>query len=106
MDKERYKDYHEIVNILRNNGLRSEIFMGNPKDLGRQLKYADQRKSPFAIIQGSIEAERGTVQVKDLKLGSKFSETIDSNERWKEHPSQFEVKLKDLVGKLKQRLEE
>ena len=106
MDKERYKDYHEIVNILRNNGLRSEIFMGNPKDLGRQLKYADQRKSPFAIIQGSIEAERGTVQVKDLKLGSKFSETIDSNERWKEHPSQFEVKLKDLVSKLKERLEE
>lgn len=101
MDKERYKDYQKIVNMLRQGGLRAEIFLGNPKDLGRQLKYADQRKSPFAIIQGSEEAEKKIVQLKDLNLGSKLSETISSNEEWKAHPSQFEVPLANLVSEIK-----
>ena len=48
------------------------------KRFRQAIKVCRSRKSPFNIIQGSIEAERGTVQVKDLKLGSKFSETIDS----------------------------
>ena len=105
MDKERYKDYQKIVNMLRQGGLRAEIFLGNPKDLGRQLKYADQRKSPFAIIQGSEEAEKEIVQLKDLNLGSKLSETISSNEEWKEHPSQFEVPLANLISEIKKLLE-
>ena len=105
MDKERYKDYQKIVNMLRQGGLRAEIFLGNPKDLGRQLKYADQRKSPFAIIQGSEEAEKEIVQLKDLNLGSKLSETISSNEEWKAHPSQFEVPLANLVSEIKTLLE-
>ena len=105
MDKERYKDYQKIVNMLRQGGLRAEIFLGNPKDLGRQLKYADQRKSPFAIIQGSEEAEKEIVQLKDLNLGSKLSETISSNEEWKEHPSQFEVPLANLICEIKKLLE-
>ena len=105
MDKERYKDYQKIVNMLRQGGLRAEIFLGNPKDLGRQLKYADQRKSPFAIIQGSEEAEKEIVQLKDLNLGSKLSETIISNEEWKAHPSQFEVPLVNLVTEIKALLE-
>ncbi len=105
MDKERYEDYQKIVSMLRKGGLRAEIFLGNPKDLGRQLKYADQRESPFAIIQGSLEAEKGTVQVKDLILGSKFAQKIDTNDEWKEHPSQFEVNLLDLVEVIKSRIE-
>ena len=105
MDKERFEDYQKIVTALRKGGLRAEIFLGNPKDLGRQLKYADQRESPFAVIQGSLEAEKGTVQVKDLILGSKFSQNINTNDEWKEHPSQFEVKLDDLVEVIKSRVE-
>ena len=105
MDKERYGDYQRIVSMLRKGGLRAELFLGNPKDLGRQLRYADQRGSPFAIIQGSLEAEKGTVQVKDLILGSKFAQKINTNDEWKEHPSQFEVNLRDLVKVIKSRME-
>ena len=67
------------------------MFLGNPKDIGRQLKYADQRKSRVAIIVGSDEVDRGVVQLKDLDLGLLLSKEIQTNEEWKERPSQTEV---------------
>ena len=61
---------------LRNAGIKSELFLGNPKDLGKQLRYADTRGSRFAIIMGSDELNKGVVQVKDLELGAKISSKI------------------------------
>ena len=51
---------------LRNAGIRAELYLGNPKSMGNQLKYADRRNSPCVIIQGSDEKARGEVQIKDL----------------------------------------
>ncbi|MGB3408482.1 MAG: histidine--tRNA ligase, partial [Jannaschia sp.] len=73
MDRDRMADYQSIVGTLRKAGIRSEVYLGNPKNFGNQLKYADKRNSPAAIIQGSDEAARGVVQVKDLYLGAKLA---------------------------------
>ena len=73
------------------------MFLGNPKDIGRQLKYADQRNSPVAIIMGSDEIDRGVIQIKDLELGSVLSKEIVTNEEWKERRAQIEVKREGLV---------
>jgi histidyl-tRNA synthetase len=73
MDKKLVSYYQAIVQELRKNNIRSEMFLGNPKDLGRQLKYADQRDSPVAVIVGSEELDRDIIQLKDLDLGSKLS---------------------------------
>ena len=46
-----------MVATLRNANIRAELYLGNPKTLGNQLKYADRRNSPCAIIQGSDEKD-------------------------------------------------
>ena len=101
MDQLLLREYQTIVQELRGENLRAEMYLGNPKDFGKQLKYADQRNSPIAVIFGSDEAERGVVQVKDLKLGAKLSKNIETNEEWKARPSQVEVKRLDLLAEIK-----
>lgn len=64
MDRDRMSDYQAIAADLRAAGIRAEVYLGNPKNFGNQLKYADKRGAPVAIIQGADEAERGVLQVK------------------------------------------
>ena len=60
-----------MVATLRNAGIRAELYLGNPKhNVGQQLKYADRRGSPCAVIQGGDEKAGGEVQIKDLILGA------------------------------------
>lgn len=105
MDKSLMSYYQQIVQELRNNNIRSEMFLGNPKELGKQLKYADQRKSPIAIIVGSDEIGKGLVQLKNLHLGAELSKTIKSNEEWKSRPSQLEIKRHDLITEVRKMLD-
>jgi histidyl-tRNA synthetase len=99
MDRDRMADYQAMVAELRNAGIRAEVYLGNPKNFGNQLKYADKRKSPVAIIEGGDEKEKGIVQIKDLILGAKIAETA-SLEEWKDRPSQFEVPRDQMVAKV------
>ena len=103
MDRDRIADYQSMVSDLRGAGIRAEMYLGNPKNFGNQLKYADKRKSPVAVIQGSQEAERGVVQLKDLVLGAEIAETA-THEEWKERPSQIEVPRADLIDEVQKML--
>ncbi|WP_209424806.1 HisS family protein [Pararhodobacter sp. SW119] len=97
MDRERMGDYQKMAADLRQAGIRAEVYLGNPKNFGNQLKYADRRGAPVAIIQGGDEAARDMVQVKDLILGAKISAEA-SLEEWKSQPAQQEVPRADLVA--------
>ena len=99
MDRDRMADYQAMVAELRNAGIRAEVYLGNPKNFGNQLKYADKRGSPVAIIQGGDEAERDVVQIKDLILGAKIAESATHDE-WKAQPAQREVPRGDLVAEV------
>ena len=101
MDRNRMADYMGMVNDLRAAGIRAEMYLGNPKNFGNQLKYADKRQSPVAIIQGEDEAARGVVQVKDLILGAKLAQEA-SLEEWKSQPAQVEVARADLVATVRE----
>jgi histidyl-tRNA synthetase len=69
-DKHRLADYQRMVAKLRTSGIRAELYLGNPNNKIRdQLKYADSRNSPCAVIQGSDEEAAGMVQIKDLIEG-------------------------------------
>lgn len=105
MDKARMADYQAMVAELRQAGIRAEVYLGNPKNFGNQLKYADKRESPVAIIQGSDEMERGVVQIKDLILGAQIAQSA-TLEEWKERPSQFEVARGEMVAKVREILAE
>jgi histidyl-tRNA synthetase len=74
-------DYQKMVASLRNASIRAELYLGNPKhSIGQQMKYADRRNSPCAIVQGSDEKARGVVQIKDLILGAGLTEIKDREE--------------------------
>ena len=103
-DKDRIADYQRMVKTLRDANIRAELYLGNPKNLGNQLKYADKRNSPCTVIQGGDEKAKGEVQIKDLIEGKKAAEAIASNKEWRESRSaQFSVaegKLVDAVREL------
>ncbi|RMD91932.1 MAG: histidine--tRNA ligase [Alphaproteobacteria bacterium] len=105
MDRERIAEYQEMAAELRAAGIRAELYLGNPKNFGNQLKYADRRMSPLAVIQGSAERERGVVLVKDLVLGKRLAAEIATNEEWKAQPAQAEVPRAELVGHVRGILE-
>jgi histidyl-tRNA synthetase len=96
MDRDRMADYQAMAAELRRAGIRAEVYLGNPKNFGNQLKYADKRQSPVAVIQGGNEAATGTVILKDLILGAKIAENA-SLEEWKARPAQVEVPRAELV---------
>ncbi len=101
MDRNRMADYMGMVRDLRAARIRAEMYLGNPKNFGNQLKYADKRGSPVAIIQGEDEAARGVVQVKDLILGAKLAQDA-SLEEWKSQPAQVEVPLAEMVATVRE----
>src|SRR5205085_8679589 len=73
-DRDRVADYQRMVQSLRAANIRAELYLGNPKHaVGQQLKYADKRGSPCAVIQGSDEKSKGEVQIKDLILGAELA---------------------------------
>jgi histidyl-tRNA synthetase len=66
-----------------------------------QLRYADRRKAPLVIIQGENERNQTppVVQIKDLALGKRLSESLADNTAWREErPGQFEVPEAELVA--------
>ncbi|MFV0359942.1 ATP phosphoribosyltransferase regulatory subunit, partial [Tropicimonas sp.] len=103
MDRDRMAEYQAMAGELRQAGIRAEVYLGNPKNFGNQLRYADKRQSPAAIIQGEDEAARGVVQIKDLVLGARIAESA-SLEEWKSQPAQREVARADLVTEIRKTL--
>ena len=103
MDRDRMADYQAMAAELRAAGIRAEVYLGNPKNFGNQLKYADKRAAPIAIIQGADEAVRGVVQVKDLILGAKIAAQA-SVEEWKSQPAQVEVPRETLIATVREML--
>jgi len=98
-DRDRVADYQRMVAALRAANIRAELYLGNPKNnIGAQLKYADKRSSPCAIIQGGDEKARNEVQIKDLILGANLTAIKDRDEYLKKQSeAQFAVKESVLV---------
>lgn len=100
MDKDRLPDYQTMVAELRQSGLRAEMFLGGG-NMAKQLKYADKRACPVAVIEGGDEKEAGVVQLKDLALGARLAAEIETNEEWKAQPAQVEVPRARLVEEVR-----
>lgn len=66
---ESLDQYIAVSRRLRNVGLRTELYP-EAKAMGKQLKYADRKAIPLALIGGPDELIKGVWQVKDLRDGS------------------------------------
>jgi histidyl-tRNA synthetase len=66
-----------LASELRSAGLRVTLYP-EPDKLGKQLKYADQIRVPFACILGESELAEGKVTIKNMRRGEQ--ETIFRDE--------------------------
>src|SRR5438270_5504324 len=97
-DQDRIADYQKMVAALRAAGIRAELYLGQGK-FGAQMKYADKRGSPCAVIQGGDEKAKGEVQIKDLIMGAAIT-SIKEREEYlrKQAEAQFAVPEDQLVA--------
>ncbi len=91
LDRARLPDYQRMVAELRAAGVRAELYLGD-SGMRAQLKYADKRNAPVAVIVGEDEFVQGTVTIKDLMLGAALSGAIQDREEWRRgQPAQQSV---------------
>jgi histidyl-tRNA synthetase len=104
LDRDRLGDYQRMTSTLRKAEVRAEMYLGT-SGMKAQMKYADRRRSPLVIIQGTDEKAKGEVQIKDLRLGAELAKGIESREEYKEaRLAQFSVPEAKLVEAVKEAL--
>jgi histidyl-tRNA synthetase len=106
MEKDRIGDYQRMVSRLREAGIAAELYLGD-SGFRAQMKYADRRNAPLAIIQGESERSQTppVVQIKDLVAGKLAAQVIADNAAWREErPGQVEVAEADLVEAVRRML--
>ncbi|MFN7626428.1 MAG: ATP phosphoribosyltransferase regulatory subunit, partial [Pirellula sp.] len=81
-DADRINDYFALAALVRQSGLSAEVYP-EPKKLGAQLKYADQRGFKVALVAGSRELDEGIVQIKDLR------NKTSADSPWRNDPNAF-----------------
>ena len=97
--------YFQVVGELRAAGIAAEVYLGT-SGMRPQMKYADRRLSPAAVILGGDEIAAGTVTIKDLDLGRELSAGVKDNDAWRaERPGQQTVSRGDLIPTLLRILE-
>lgn len=97
MDKDQTASYQRLVSVLRQNGIRAELYLGG-SGMKAQMKYADKRGSVCVVIRGSDEREKGEVQIKDLVLGATLSSAPDREAYLKQQAeAQFAVPESEMI---------
>jgi histidyl-tRNA synthetase len=97
--------YFQVAGEIRAAGIPAEVYLGS-SGMKAQMKYADRRMSPAAVILGGDEIAAGTVTVKDLDLGRALSAGITDNAEWREQrPGQQVVPRGELIPTLRRILE-
>lgn len=67
-DESSQEDAASIGCKLRQSGIITEVYPAIEK-LGKQLKYADQKHIPLAVMRGPEEIKQGSVTIKNLVTG-------------------------------------
>lgn len=73
---ENYEYVYKYVNKLRSKNIKIDVvFLDKFKQL---IRYADRQNTPFVIIIGDDEVEKGTAILKDMRTGKQTEVTIDN----------------------------
>ena len=104
-DQSRMSDYFAIARELRDAGIAAEVYLG-ASGMKAQMKYADRRLAPAAVIVGEDELAAATATVKDLDLGRALSAGVTDNAAWREQrPGQVTVPRAELVATIRKILD-
>ena len=97
LDSARMGEYFAAAAELRAAGMAAEVYLG-ASGMRAQMKYADRRASPAAIILGEDELAAGAVTIKDLDLGRSLAAGVADNRVWREdRPGQVTAPRAELV---------
>ena len=73
---ENYEYVYKFVNELRNKNIKVDVvFLDKFKQL---MRYADRQKTPYVIIIGDDEIEKGIAILKDMKTGEQLEITVSN----------------------------
>ena len=75
-DQESSKKALKILNALRSNGVKSEIYPDAVK-IKKQMNYANKKGVPFVLMVGANEISEGKYQLKNMKSGQQQKMTED-----------------------------
>lgn len=107
MDADLAADYLEMTYELRRAGIRTELYLGAERGIGKQLKYADRCGVPVSLLYGSNEKEKGLVTLKDMAVGQRKSKELKDREAWiEERPGQREAPRAALVETVRAMLDQ
>ncbi|MBL0947976.1 histidine--tRNA ligase [Brevundimonas sp.] len=97
--------YLGAVAELRTAGIAAELYLGRA-GMKAQMKYADRRGAPVAVMLGGDEIAAGTVTLKDLDAGRRLSQAVADNAEWKQaRPGQQTLPRDQMVGAIRSILE-
>ena len=100
-DQARMADYFAIAAELRGAGIAAEVYLG-ASGMRAQMKYADRRLSPAAIMVGDDELATGSVTIKDLDLGRELARALTDNSAWRaERPGQVTIPRGEMVARVR-----
>lgn len=100
-DQAHMPEYFAVAGELRAAGVPAEVYLGS-SGMKAQMKYADRRMSPAAIMLGGDEIAAGTVTIKDLDLGRELASGVSDNAEWKAtRPGQQTIARGELVAAVK-----
>ena len=71
-----------IATKLRNNGIKTEIYLNNKK-LRAKFKYADKLEIPYVIVVGEDEIAKNKFKLKDMKTGEEKEINMDDIDKIK-----------------------
>jgi histidyl-tRNA synthetase len=100
-DQSQMADYFAAAGELRAAGVPAEVYLGG-SGMKAQMKYADRRLSPAAVIIGEDERAAGTVTIKDLDLGRALASQVADNAAWRaERPGQQTLPRDQMVAAIR-----
>ncbi len=104
-DQAAMGEYFAVAAELRGAGLDAEVYLG-ASGMKAQMKYADRRLSPAAVILGGDELAAGQVTIKDLDLGRALAAKVSDNAEWREgRPGQITVPRGELTAAVRRIVE-
>ncbi len=104
MERNRMEEYVLLTRELRNNGINTELYMGEEKGLGKQLQYANKQEIPLAVIIGSNEFEKNEVTIKDLRAGKNIDASNKEEYIKATKQAQRTIAQSELIQNIKQLL--
>ena len=84
-DAELAQESLKLATLLRQDGIKTEVYC-RPTRLSAQIKYADTKGIPYAVILGSDELEAGKVAIRNLASREQHivprEEFVEHVQRW------------------------